>query len=170
MRRVALVVVALAAVMILANLAWAEDNPQSRSTLKGFHSARLRVELAAPILTAGLSSSDVATAVALKLRQAGLTVVSGGETPTGYVCVRVSTSASTYDSLYRAANVRVGVLQGVSLLRDRAIWSLTETWDIDSVAVWRRSSASDLMGLIGNMTDQFLAAYLSENPKPAEAR
>ena len=110
----------------------------------------------------GLSAETIQTDVELKLRLAGIRVVTEKEVlelpgmPTLYVVITVPNSA-------RAVSMGIQLQQNVLLERNgqRAVGA--KTWDVGAVGV--NLTAQDVRDQIKDMVDMFLNAWLSVNPK-----
>jgi hypothetical protein len=140
----------------------ASDSPSARATLKGIDTVWVLVEALTPgAKTLGLTQEMIQTDVELKLRLAGIRVVTQEEalklpgSPCLYVDVNVVESAG-------AASIGVELVQGVRLERNGdAI--LAPTWSMGTLG--RNPSAQDIRDRVKDYVDTFLNALLSVNPK-----
>jgi hypothetical protein len=123
--------------------------------------------LNAEVEQAGLTKAQIQTDVELRLRKAGIRVLSEKErweTPGApYLYVHVNVMKTDF-SLYAFAII-VALEQGTLLERDPTIGSYAPTWIIDSVGVAGESHLKDIRGDVADRVDQFINVYLAENPK-----
>jgi hypothetical protein len=145
----------------------ATDNEVTRKTLRGISRINVLVEpLGSDAKDDGLSEQSIQTDVELKLRMAGITVVTEVESlkapgmPVLYVFVQTKLSGGLY-----AFSITVSLEQGVLLARDTSVFILTSTWSASSIGAVGKSNLSQVRGSVGDAADQFLNAYLSVNPR-----
>ena len=141
----------------------ASDSEISRKSLQGISAISVEVEdLSDGAKALGLSAETIRTDVELKLRLAGIRVVTEDEDlklpgmPSLYVIATVVNSS-------KAVSIIVELQQNVTLERNgqRAVGATT--WDAGAVGV--NLTAEDIRDKIKDLVDQFLNAWLSVNPK-----
>jgi hypothetical protein len=151
------------ALPLLTAPAWAQDGAAQRATLKGVTVVEVVVEAMDPVAEQdGLVRSQLQTEVELRLRQAGIPV---GPTPTGHLYVKVDTERSDRGQTY-AYNVAVQYVQQVVLARDPHAPIFVTTWDTGGVGLIAASRLREVRQDVTNYVDQFIKAYLEQNPKP----
>lgn len=156
--------------LLAASAATAGDDGFSRPSLKGLKGVYVLVEsLQAEAERSGLNQTSIQTDVELKLRQAGITVLTEAEGhaapggPTLYI--NVNTQSSRSGSLY-AFSIDVELKQDVLLDRDPSIrLPGVATWSMGGVGIVSRDSFREIRNDIKDDVDQFINAYLSVNPK-----
>lgn len=141
----------------------------TRFNLKGLTGVYVSVEgFGEAAQRAGLSESTIQTDVELKLRMAGIKVMTLEEwdatrfQPTGgYFFVNI-TATHTRPGESAAFNVAIELREDVRLVRNGALVQLAATWSSAAVGYGDiphvRNSAKDLV-------DRFINAWLSVNPK-----
>lgn len=139
------------------------DNEYSRATLKGI-TAVCVVVLDIPMDSAkvlGLSKDTIQTDVELKLRLAGMHVVTVEEvikSPGGpFVSVQVNLTPNA-----QAASIEVELDQGASLKRTAEL-AYVRTWGTGVLLA--NPSPQIIRDKVNDRVDQFLNAWLSVNPK-----
>ena len=157
-RRIVLTV----ALLILAVPAWGQDGAAQRATLKGITIVEVVVEAMDPVAEQdGLTRAQLQTDVEVRLRQAGITV---GPTLTGHLYVNVDTVKGDHGQTY-AYNVSVQYVQQVVLARDPKAPIFATTWDTGGVGMMAASRLHEVRQDVANYVDQFIKAYLEQNPK-----
>jgi len=154
--------------LFLLALPAAADEDADRS-LRGVKSFAVLVEgpsQDAPDI--GLSTADIRTAVELKLRLAGITVLStkdlGQQSGSPYLDVRVSAVGKTPGPT--SFSIVLNFMQIVILERDHARVLFASTWDGGDIGhTGANDPAGSIMRALAVVTDRFLNAYLSVNPK-----
>jgi len=152
----------------LAPYVLAQDNENTRLTLRGLQGVSLHVEPLDPqIEKSGLTKNQIQTDTELKLKLAGINVLTGGEFlkasghPFLYVDVNIS-MLKTQITRY-LFYIRVELNQEVVLVRtpdtkvSAVTWS-TGGWGIDF-------SIDNIRQTVKTQVDKFINAYLAENPK-----
>jgi hypothetical protein len=150
---------------------WADDDELSRASLGGLAGVYAIVTpLPRDIEQGGITTQQIQTDVELRLRQAGIPVLTQKEWQrvpgAPYLHVQMyATREPSWGSF--AFRIKVEFKQLAYLVRDPSRMVSPATWDvacIGSVGLQRvellRSDARDLV-------DQFINAYLSVNPRPA---
>ena len=167
MRRV-MVLVAIVS-LLFSHLASAEPlESRERESLRALAGVFLVVEeLKDDVKHDGLSVSQIQTDVELRLRQAGIKVLSRQEALASpgfpYLYVRLSTAkgGSTY-----AYCVQVEFNQVVQLDRNPAIRLLATTWTAPGVTgTVGAKTLRDVRKIIVGQVDEFTNTYLAVNPK-----
>jgi hypothetical protein len=145
------------------------DNESSRATLVGLTGIYVAVEqVDDDAQRDGLDTLQIRTDVEVKLRQAGIGVVTQAQTlsttAAPYLYVNVQT-AKNERGLY-AFSVQMELRQAVSLLTNPSMRRLATTWStpgfIGSVGSQKVGS---LREDVRDLTDRFINAYLAANPK-----
>lgn len=146
----------------------AQDNAHD-DTLKGIQGVGAVVEnLRSDIEAAGLHGADVRTDVELKLRVAGIKVLTNGEAlkqpgfPQLYVNISIMVGQGPISGI-AAYNLSVALKQGVILATDSSINTWTSTWQSDAVGYSGAGMLPKLRDNIKDMVDKFINAYLSVN-------
>ena len=138
------------------------DNPGTRKTLHGAEQIKVVVEpLKWAIENAGLKTAQLRTDTELKLRLAGIRVVSPNDPgkPSLHVNVRVIKFGQRDRYVF---NIAVEFIQTVSLERNPRVKIDATTW---STAVTGTShKLSTVRDQVGELVDVFINAYLSVNP------
>ncbi|HXW62876.1 MAG TPA: hypothetical protein VEJ45_09765 [Candidatus Acidoferrales bacterium] len=164
MRRITIVTVlaVLLIPMLRASVAFGQEAPlvPGVSTLKGISGVQVLIEdLSDSAKALGLEKETIQTDVELKLRLAGIHILSEEEdnntpgAPSLYVNVRVVRSA---------AAVAVELKQGVRLVRNGEL-SQGTTWSVGGVGA--NLTAESIRNHIKDYLDEFLNAWLSVNPR-----
>jgi hypothetical protein len=134
-------------------------------SLRGLQGVNVLIEsLSSEAEQAGLNSTTIQTDVELKLRLAGIKVLSEEE----------SLKQSGHPYLYVNANVNPGLTlysihcklkQGVTLSRDVSITTIATTWETSASGLVEASNLLNIRSDIKDLVDQFINDYLSVNPK-----
>ena len=160
----------IVAVLSLPCLSNADDSKESRESLRGVKSFGVLIEeLDHTALDLGLSVPDIQTAVELRLRLAGMKIVTARESfslpGSPYLYVQVSTVGKVPGAI--AYNVDLYFQQDVILERNTnsKIFGAS-TWSAGTIGTAGSAVASDaIKQLLAKLTDEFLNAYLTVNPK-----
>lgn len=140
----------------------ADDSKPSRATLGGLSTVSVIVDSPDSAKLLGLTPDTIQTDVELKLRLAGVRVVTPAEilqvpgSPFVYVSVVVADDA-------RAAYVSFELAQNARLERNAMLAQAVETWSIRGLT--SNPSGQGVRDRIKGLVDQFLNAWLSVNPK-----
>ncbi len=155
----------------LASSAVGQDDEQARKTLTGLSGVYVIVEqLPDEAQHDGLREDQVQTDVELRLRQAGITILTREQSfatagaPYLYVNVQVLKNPAKF----YAFSVNVELRQGVTLIRDPSIRVLAvATWSAPGVigTVGSQKLESQVRDDVRDFTDRFINAYLAANPK-----
>jgi hypothetical protein len=160
---------ALAFLLVHVSLALS-DLPHERATLAGLTGVEVIVEPMDPAAEKdGLTQSTLQTDVELKLRQAGIRVLTLGERLAApgnpYLYLRVGTMK--HDELgFYVYNIDLELTQEVRLTRNPTITSLGTTWYAPGkIGTVGFRKLFQLRENVRDTVDQFLNAYLAANPK-----
>ena len=158
----------LLALLVVAP-AWAGDPDAEyeaikRASLKGIES--LEVLVVAPHAASGcgqVSREQVQTEVEARLRQAGLPVGLGGAT---HLVISLASVEPLKERLCGFV-VSVALQQVVLLVRDTRIATFGMTWHRGGLGLAAPARIpEDLRGMLAAIVDEFIAAYLEQNPRP----
>jgi hypothetical protein len=149
------------AILLLDIPAWA-DTPSQRATLKGIKAVAVAVEdTNADAERDGLTRNQLQTDVEQRLRRAGITL--DNDAP-GILAVFVNTLK--IESGFYVYAIRVQFRQRVRMERNLKIAALASTWEAPSVVGTVGTRAlRDVRGSVRDRVDQFINAYLEQNPK-----
>src|SRR5512147_1671108 len=157
----------LVALFVLAP-AWAEDpvaeyNAIKRASLKGIES--LNVIVLAAKADSGcqrVSDEEIETEVEARLEHAGIPLAPD---PVAYLFVSL-VSVEPLKDLLCGFVVSVELQHVVRLVRDMRIMTFGMTWHRGGLGFASTSSTPhDIRRLLANLLDEFVAAYLEQNPK-----
>lgn len=156
------VILVILGVLFLTCSAWADDTPGTRATLKGV--TAVKVSVASTSVDAnqdGLRSADLQGDAERRLREAGVPV-----TPSALALLFIDIGTDKIASIPRyACSLRVDLLQLVKLARDPTIEAFTPTWSLGRVAEVSAANLPTVRGIVRDLVDQFINAYLEQNPK-----
>jgi hypothetical protein len=162
-KRLAIIILATAILVTFVSSSWASDTTLSRGTLKGITAVSVLVEeLDEAAKKWGLSQEDIQTDVELKLRQAGLRVVTFEEQlklpgmPSLYVSIIASDDA-------RSAAVQVELDQNARLeISGRN--AFVATWSSPTTVI-TNPTGRRIREIAKAKVDKFVDAWLLLNPK-----
>ena len=151
-----------------AVVARADDSELARQSLKGLKGIAVLVESLKPeVELAGLTKASIQTDVDLKLRLAGIPVLSRDVAHPGvqyFLYVQVS-FLPIPDGVW-PYRIDVELTQRVLLDRDRSIIGIASTWSVGSVGrVGKENVRKFVRDAIKDRVDEFINAYLSVNPR-----
>ena len=150
------------ALLLLPMAGWGQENAGHKATLKGVSIVEVVVEAMDPNAEHdGLTRSQLQTEVEARLRQAGITV---GSNLTGHLYVTVDTAKGDKGQTY-AYNVEVEYVQQIVLPRDPQAPVYAPTWETGGVGLIAASRLREVRQDVANYVDQFIKAYLEQNPK-----
>jgi hypothetical protein len=163
---------ALSAFLTSVNtLAFAADEELSRATLRGLKGVYVAVEDLDPeIERDGLTRSQIQTDVKLKLRQAGIKVLSEEEwkrekgSPYLYVNAHIM---KVMNGVY-IFNITTEFIQEVHLVRNSDIKAPAAIWSAEILGI--SDHVTEIRDPAKDRVDKFIDAYLSVNPKQAQER
>jgi hypothetical protein len=147
----------------LAAPAWPFTSPES---LKGISAIQVIVQPLDPEAERdGLTQDQLQAGVEVRLRKAGIRVLSTREPRTPCLSLNVNTLKDR-SGLY-TFSIHLEFMRGVPLDRHHSVVTLAPTWsvgDIDTVdeRLLRESERSR----VDDAVDQFINAYLEQNPRP----
>ena len=146
------------------------NGKSNRATLRGLSGVGVLVEqLASEVEKEGLIKNQLQTEVELKLRMAGIKVLTREEAlktpgePYLYVNINVNT-AKTESDIY-PYSIDLLLMQKVSLLRDPKQTTYAVTWSTGGVGSIEKSILRQLRNSVEEMVGLFIKAYQAENPK-----
>lgn len=146
----------------------AGDSEDERATLRGLPGVYVLAFASPDGEQHGLTKEQVQTDAELRLRKAGIRVLSETEwlkTPGGpYLYVRVNVMKKEDSSLY-AFSIYVALKQRVLTERNPKISSFATTWDTGSIGIVGENYLRDIRGSVADDVDEFINAFLAENPK-----
>ena len=145
------------------------DDETSRATLAGLTGVYVLVEqISDEAQRDGLDTTQIRTDVELKLRQAGITVLTRQEwlstaaAPYLYVNVQVLKNPAKFYVF--SANVELG--QRATLVHDPSMSVLATTWSATgTIGTVGSQKVGSVREDVRDLTDQFINAYLAANPK-----
>jgi hypothetical protein len=148
--------------LLLPVPAWGEGSAAQRATLRGVNTVEVVIEAIDPAAEQdGLTRSQLQTDVEERLREARIAV---GPTLTGHLYVNVDTVKGEHGQTY-AYNVSVQYVQQVMLARDPKAPVYVPTWDTGGVGMIAAARLREVRQDVANYVDQFIKAYLEQNPK-----
>ncbi len=161
---------AISAFMLaLVSPAVAQDLKSDRATLVGLTGVGVVVENVDPTAEKdGLARSTLQNDVELKLRQAGIRVLSENEliSAPGFPTLYLQVTAIRHEMGLYAYCIKLEVQQVVRLLRDPSITSAATTWEArGEIGVVGKQNLSTVREYVRDQVDQFINAYLAANPK-----
>jgi hypothetical protein len=159
-------VIITAAFLFCATL-MAQDAESNRKTLKGLIGVQVLVENLNPdVIKDGLSGDQIQTDVELRLRIAGIKVLTQADSisspgmPVLYIRVHAIKSGETYSC---SEEVRLG--QNVKLDRDPQIILPATTWGTGGLGIIGVNKLDVIRDRVKDDVDKFINAWLSVNPK-----
>jgi hypothetical protein len=166
------VVVVVVILLVFASVShtFAIDSKSNRATLRGLEGVGVLVEQLSPeVEREGLVKSRLQTEAELKLRMAGIKVLTKEEclkTPgEPYLYVNINVNIAKTESGIYPYSIDVLLIQKVSLLRDPKQTTYAVTWSTGGVGSIGKPILSQLQNSVEEILDVFVKAYLSENPK-----
>jgi len=144
------------------------DDKNSRSSLRGLKKISVVVQIEKPALDdfrkVGLTEDRVRAGVGLKLQEAKIDVIYTEDPGTETPILHVELNGSNRNGKTFSFLIEIELWQKSILKRDPKVELVTGTW---STGVFGSAPAStagnDMIGLINNMMDTFVKAYLSVN-------
>jgi len=144
------------------------DDKHSRPSLKGLKKLIVVVQIEKPVSDdfqkVGLTEERIRTGIGLKLQEAKIDVVYTENLPSDTPILHVEVSGSKKDRKTFSFLLEVELWQKSFLKRDPKIEVMAATWSAGVFGLGSASNiANDIMGLINEMMDTFVKAYLSVN-------
>ena len=154
----------------LQSPALAINGKSNQATLRGLASVGVMVERLAPeVERQGLIGSRLQKEVELKLRMAGIKVLTSEESVKlpgeAYLYVNINVNTAKTEIEVYPYSIDVLLIQQVSLLRDPNQTTYAVTWSTGGVGSIEKSNVGQLRDSVEEMVDLFVKAYKSENPK-----
>jgi hypothetical protein len=143
------------------------DNEFTRKSLKGLTGVEVAVTpLDSDAIKDGLSEAQIQTDVELRLRMAGVKVLTSEEMlkAPGMPTLRVFVNTIKREELY-SYSAEVYLEQNVRLARDPADLFIAQTWNCGAVGRVGSHNLNQIRDIIKDEVDKFINAYLSVNPK-----
>jgi hypothetical protein len=141
-------------------------------SLRGLQGLEVSVEeLSDEVERAGLHKTDIQTDIELKLRLAGINVLTKEESlrlpgyPFLYVNVSVQLNHGSATSELASYALNCELHQYVTLARDLSISTDASTWDRGRVGLVGTNNLKKIRDDLRDLIDKFVNAYLSVNPK-----
>ena len=164
-----LAALALLSASVLSPLVGQGHDEASRATLVGLTGVYVLVEnIPDEAQRDGLDTTQIRTDVELKLRQAGITVLTQQEglstaaAPYLYVNVQVLKNPAKF----YAFSADVELRQRVTLVHDPSMSVLATTWSATgTIGTVGSQKLASVREVVRDLTDQFINAYLAANPK-----
>jgi Putative peptidoglycan binding domain len=149
---------------------WAGDHELDRATLRGLPGIEVVIEqLTSEVEQAGLTVQQLRTDVELRLRQAGIPLLSKEERfrvpGAPYLYVRVTAMLHSPSLRLFAYPSGVALNQRVYLEHDTSRL-FAPTWYVETIGTVGATNIHYLRALTRDQVDQFINAYLSVNPRP----
>lgn len=145
------------------------DDERARASLRGLRGVFVLVEDILPEAERrGLSTIQVQTDVELRLRMAGIRVLTkvGAQTSPGTPFLSVHVGLAKYIGTEQYAHcILVSLYQRVFLARDATSELFTPTWSAGSHGIAGSAKLKELRESVAEIINQFINAYLSVNPK-----
>ena len=145
--------------------AWPVDSPEERATLKGIKAIVVAVDVNPEAEPHGLSKDQIQTDVELRLRKAGIKVVSLlSEGGSSFLSVAVAMVKSSDGSVY-AYSIQLAFNQLTVLMRDPRVPAVATTWSTSYVGLAGFYRVREVRNILADQVDRFINAYLEQNPK-----
>jgi len=144
------------------------DDKNSRSSLKGLKKLSVVVQIEKSALDdfkkVGLTEDRIRTGVEAKLQEAKIDVAYTGDLSTDTPILHVELNGSYRNGKTFSFLIEIELWQKSILKRDPTVEMITGTWSTGVFGSGQPLTiANDIMGLINDMTDTFIKAYLSVN-------
>jgi hypothetical protein len=147
---------------------WAIDTEHTRATLRGIEGVHVIVESLRPeVEQYGLTQQQLHTDVELRLREAGIRVLTKEElfAMPGKPWLYVNVNVQLHPVGLAVYNIDVVLNQRASLKTDGSLASVA-TWSHGEVGSLSSQRLSDIRTCVRDQVDQFINAYLSVHPRP----
>ena len=161
-----LVAVVLALVVYAFPVEGHIDELLGRQNLRGIKGVSVLIEVSPDLKKCGLTESQLQVDVELKLRMAGIKVLTGKKAidqPFVFLQVEGAKKPNSYN-LY-LFYIGVELHQGVYLMRNKSIFSVVPTWSTYTFGEASSEQMTVIRDLAKDFVDQFINDYLSVNPK-----
>lgn len=153
-------------------LAQIDDN-QNNETLRGLKGVRFTIRPVSPDLERdGITRSKLQTDVEIKLRQAGIHVLTEEdwrrETSAGggaWLELYVGAVKNNETGLFYAVSVNLKLMQPVHLLRNQALKTFATTWSTGSVGIFGMEKLPTIRQEVVDKVAEFINGFLIANPK-----
>ena len=154
------------------------DDQESREPIKGIQGFWVLADIIG-LQEIGIDSDKIVTDTELKLRSAGIRVLTKSEAvavpgyPALYIYIfGLKISDLSMKSPVYSFYIEVSVLQTALLERKRTVSNWVRTWSTDYIAVRGSANPDNIQKFIRDvnkdLVDKFINAYLSANPKRAK--
>jgi hypothetical protein len=157
---------------LAGGMSWASDSPSERATLRGLEGVYVLIESLDPkVEQAGLTTQQLQTDVELRLRLAGIRVLTDEEsrrTP-GNPCLYVNVNVLLQSDGRAAYSVKVALEQRAALETDSSL-ATVGTWGVGSIGTVGRARLDSIRNHLRDEIDKFINAYLSVRPRSAGNR
>ena len=148
---------------------WAQDNEDTRATLRGVEGVLVFVEdLGDDVEHAGLTRQQIRTDVELRLRKAGIRILTEAERVGMPGAPWLSVNVIVYlhpDTRLAAFRIDVS-LQQLAFLATDGSRALVSTWSVGETGIVGRRRLFDLRNDVKDQVDAFVNAYLRVHPRP----
>jgi hypothetical protein len=148
---------------------WAQDNEDTRATLRGVEGVLVFVEdLGDEVEHAGLTRQQIRTDVELRLRKAGIRILTEAERVGMPGAPWLSVNVIVYlhpDTRLAAFRIDVS-LQQLAFLATDGSRALVSTWSVGKTGIAGRRRLFDLRNDVKDQVDVFINAYLRVHPRP----
>ena len=149
-------------------MVFAFDDEVSRRSLQGFQGVYVFVEDIDPDTERdGLTKAQIQTLVGLRLRKAGIMILSREEylkmIGASYLYIKVYTKRHENGRDYSYA-IQVSLNQDVALSRNPKIKVEASTWNVGTTGHARKDNFIEARRSISDLVDRFVIAYLAMNP------
>ena len=155
--------------LLITSSVYGQTSESNIESLRGLKGVGVMVkDLISDIEKDGLRKENIQTDVELKLRLAGIKVLTQEEqfNEPGIPCLGVSVDSFIRDgSNIYAVNISIEFLQKVYLGRDLKIVTVGITWSKSFMGTVGASNVNDIRDSVKDKVDEFINDYLSVNPK-----
>jgi hypothetical protein len=146
------------------------DNEVTRSSLRGIKEVFIFVQpIDSDLTELGITENQISTAVELKIRMAGIRLLSEAEAkgiPDCPILMIFVAGCKPNGATYSIYAVSLGLTQDTVLARDRAIKSPALTWGYGPImGLIEEGKTEQLRNKIKDLVDNFICACSSANPK-----
>lgn len=160
---------AITAIILVTSIAATAQDSLGRSTLRGLRGVKVSIDSFIPEAQEGLTLNQLQTDVELRLRKAGIRVLTDQEwlkTP-GMPALYVIVPTHKTDIGLYAVSIRVKFRQSVTLVRQPNSPSvLAGTYETNTyIGVIGTKRLRELRDRVADQVDIFINDYLAENPK-----